>query len=214
MPAMILYDYFRSSAAFRVRIALNLKGLAAERRFVHLRKGEQRAPGYLEMNPQGFVPMLVVGEARLTQSLAIIEYLDEKHPSPPLLPEGLEDRAWVRAVALSIACDIHPINNLRVLKYLASELQIDEPRRDEWYRHWIRKGFAALETQLTERGQGPYCAGRTPTLADICVVPQVANANRLKLDLSPYPRIRAVNEACLKVDAFADARPERQPDAE
>lgn len=214
MPAMILYDYFRSSAAFRVRIALNLKGLAAERRFIHLRKGEQRLAGYLELNPQGFVPMLVVGDARLTQSLAIIEYLDETHPSPPLLPQGPQDRAWVRAVAFSIACDIHPINNLRVLKYLTKELQIDEPRRDEWYRHWIREGFGALEAQLSERGQGPYCAGGTPTLADICLVPQVANANRLKVDLAPYPRIRAVNEACLKVDAFAGAQPERQPDAE
>ena len=211
---MILYDYFRSSAAFRVRIALNLKGLAAERRFIHLRRGEQRASAYLEMNPQGLVPMLVVGDKRLTQSLAIIEYLDERHPSPPLLPGSAEDRAWVRAAALSIACDIHPIDNLRVLKYLANELGIDEPRRDEWYRHWIREGFAALETQLVERGPGPYCAGDAPTLADICLVPQVANAGRLKLDLSPFPRIRSVNEALLRLEAFAAAQPERQPDAE
>lgn len=211
---MILYDFFRSSAAYRVRIALNLKGLAAERRFVHLRRGEQRAPGYLALNPQGLVPMLVVGDRRLTQSLAIIEYLDETHPSPPLLPATPEDRAWVRAVALSIACDIHPLNNLRVLQYLAKELEIDEPRRDEWYRHWIREGFAALEAQLAERGAGPYCAGGAPTLADICLVPQVANANRLKVDLAPYPRIRAANEALLQLDAFAAAQPDRQPDAE
>jgi maleylpyruvate isomerase len=211
---MILYDYFRSSAAFRVRIALNLKGLAAERRFIHLRRGEQRAPAYLEMNPQGFVPMLVVGDTRLTQSLAIIEYLDERHPSPPLLPAAPEDRAWVRAAALSIACDIHPINNLRVLKYLSKDLEIDEPRRDEWYRHWVREGFDALESQLVARGPGPYCAGAAPTLADICLVPQVANARRLQVDLSPYPRIRAVDEALLKLDAFAAAQPERQPDAE
>jgi maleylpyruvate isomerase len=214
MPAMILHDYFRSSAAFRVRIALNLKGLAPERRFIHLRKGEQRAPGYLEMNPQGLVPTLVVGETPLTQSLAIIEYLDEKHPSPPLLPGNAEDRAWVRAVALAIACDIHPLNNLRVLTYLSKVLQVDEPRRDEWYRHWIGDGFAALEKQLTARGPGPFCAGPTPTLADICLVPQVANAGRVNLDLAPYPRIRAVNEACLAVEAFAAAQPARQPDAE
>ena len=211
---MILYDYFRSSAAYRVRIALNLKGLSAERRFVHLRRGEQRAPGYLELNPQGFVPLLVVGDRRLTQSLAIIEYLEEKHSLPPLLPTGPEDRAWVRSVALAIACDIHPLNNLRVLKYLSKELAIEEPRRNEWYRHWVREGFHALETQLLERDWGPFCAGTTPTLADVCLVPQVANANRLSVDLTPYPRIRAINDACLALPAFADARPENQPDAE
>ena len=210
---MILYDYFRSSAAYRVRIALNFKGLAAERRFIHLRKGEQRGPEYLELNPQGFVPTLIVGERRLTQSLAIIEYLDEKHPLPPLLPPGAEDRAWVRAVALAIACDIHPLNNLRVLKHLSRALDLDEPRRDEWYRHWVREGFAPLEAQLAER-TGPYCAGEVPTLADVCLVPQVANAHRLKVDMAPYPRIRAINDACLALPAFRDAQPERQPDAE
>jgi maleylacetoacetate isomerase len=211
---MILYDYFRSSAAFRVRIALNLKGLAAERRFVHLRKGEQREAGYLELNPQGFVPLLVIGERRLTQSLAILEYLDEKHPLPPLLPAALEDRAWVRAIALAIACDIHPLNNLRVLKHLAKELQLDEARRDEWYRHWVREGFAPLEAQLAQRAAGAYCLGDGPTLADVCLVPQVANALRLKVDMAPYPRIRAINAACLALAPFADAAPERQPDAE
>src|SRR5688572_14052368 len=148
---MILYDYFRSSAAFRVRIALNLKGLTAERRFIHLRKGDQRAPDYLKVNPQGLVPLLVVGERRIAQSLAIIEYLDERFTSPPLLPVGAEDRAWVRSIALAIACDIHPIDNLRVLQYLKNSLDIDEPRRDEWYRHWIREGFNAIEAQLAER---------------------------------------------------------------
>lgn len=210
---MILYDYFRSSAAFRVRIALNLKGLAAERRFIHLRRGEQRAPGYLEVNPQGLVPMLVVGERRIAQSLAIMEYLDEKHPNPPLLPQGAEERAWVRSIALAIACDIHPIDNLRVLQYLERELGIDTPRRDEWYRHWIREGFRAIEALLAER-HGPYCAGDTPTLADVCLVPQVFNARRLDVDLAPYPRIRAIHEACMQVPAFADAQPSRQPDAE
>jgi maleylpyruvate isomerase len=211
---MILHDYFRSSAAYRVRIALNIKGLEAERRYVHLRRGEQRAPGFLAMNPQGLLPVLVVGDRRITQSLAIIEYLDEKYPQPPLLPPGPEDRAWVRAAALSIACDIHPINNLRVLQYLGKELAIDEPRRDEWYRHWVRTGFDALEIQLTERAVGPFCLGTAPTIADVCLVPQVANAQRLKLDLAPYPRIRAINDACLGLGPFAAARPEAQPDTE
>ena len=211
---MILYDFFRSSAAYRVRIALNLKGLPAERRFVHLRKGEQRAEAYLAVNPQGLVPTLIDGDVHLTQSLAIIEYLDEKYPSPPLLPQSAADRAWVRALALSIACDIHPLDNLRVLKYLDRELQIDEPRRDEWYRHWIRVGFGALESHLATRVTGRYCLGDSPTLADICLVPQVANANRLKVALEPYARIRAVNNACLALPAFDAARPENQPDAE
>lgn len=211
---MILFDYFRSSAAYRVRIALNLKGLAAERRFVHLRKGEQRAPAYLEKNPQGFVPTLVVGPLHLTQSLAIIEYLDEKHPLPPLMPPGAEDRAFVRAIALAIACDIHPLNNLRVLQYLYKQLGVEEPARDEWYRHWIREGFTAIESQLAARATGPYCFGDTPTIADVCLVPQVANANRLNVDLAPYPRIRAIDTACLALPAFADAQPSRQPDAE
>jgi maleylpyruvate isomerase len=211
---MILYDYFRSSAAYRVRIALNLKGLAAERRFVHLRKGEQRAHEYLEINPQGLVPSLLVGPQRITQSLAIIEYLEEKHPLPPLLPSGAEDRAFVRALALAIACDIHPLNNLRVLQYLARPLAIAEPARDEWYRYWVREGFLAIEAQLAARSTGPYCFGDTPTLADVCLVPQVANAHRLSLDLSPFPRIRAIDAACLALPAFADAQPSRQPDAE
>jgi maleylpyruvate isomerase len=211
---MILHDYFRSSAAYRVRIALNLKGLAAERRFVHLRKNEQRDPAYLELNPQGFVPMLEVGNRRLTQSLAIIEYLDEKHPSPPLLPAGPEDRAWVRAVALAIACDIHPLNNLRVLRYLARTLSIEEPVRDIWYRHWVTEGFDALEAELARRATGPFCFGDTPTLADVCLVPQVANARRLSVPMDPYPRIHAIDAACLALPEFDRARPENNPDAE
>jgi maleylacetoacetate isomerase len=210
---MILYDYFRSSAAFRVRIALNFKGLAPERRFVHLRKGEQRAPGYLELNPQGFVPTLVIGETRIAQSLAIIEYLEEKHPLPPLLPRDPAERAHARAFALAIACDIHPLNNLRVLKYLGKALALDEPRRDEWYRHWVNEGFSALESQLAARS-GTYCCGDAPTLADVCLVPQVFNAERVAVDFAPYPRLRAVHEACMKLPAFADAQPARQPDAE
>lgn len=214
MRAMILYDFFRSSAAYRTRIALNLKGLKAEHRFVHLRRGEQRAPGYLALNPQGLVPTLVVGERRLTQSLAIIEYLEERHPLPPLLPPGAEDRAWVRSIALTIACDIHPLDNLRVLKYLEGTLGLDPARRDEWYRHWIVQGFEAIEARLAERHPGRFCFGDTPTLADVCLVPQVANAGRVKLDMTPYPRIRAINDACLALPAFDAARPEKQPDAE
>jgi maleylacetoacetate isomerase len=211
---MILYDYFRSSAAYRVRIALNLKGLEAERRFVHLRKAEQRAADYLALNPQGLVPTLVDGRTVLTQSLAIIEYLDEKHPTPAFLPQDAADRAWVRGIALAIACDIHPLNNLRILKYLASELKIEEPVRDEWYRHWVRMGFDALEVQLAARASGPYAFGDAPTLADICIVPQVANAQRLKVPMDAYPRLAAINAACLKHAAFDRARPEVQPDAE
>jgi maleylpyruvate isomerase len=211
---MILYDYFRSSAAYRLRIALNLKGLEAERRFIHLRKGEQRALEYRAVNPQGLVPTLVIDGKPFTQSLAIIEYLDETHPSPPLLPKDAADRAWVRSVALAIACDIHPINNLRILQYLSRELQIDEPRRDDWYRHWVKEGFDALEPQLAERATGAYCFGDSPTIADICLVPQVANANRVMLPLESYPRIRAINDACLKHPAFDRARPQAQPDAE
>jgi len=211
---MILYDFFRSSAAYRVRIALNLKGLEAERRFVHLRRGEQRAPAYLELNPQGLVPMLVVGGRRLTQSLAIIEYLDERHPLPPLLPQGDEERAFVRAVALAIACDIHPLDNTRVLHYLEHTLGLGAEARDTWYRHWIDEGFRAIEALLATRPASAFCAGETPTLADICLVPQVANANRFKMDLSPYPRIRAINAACLELAAFDRARPDKQPDAE
>ena len=209
----MLYDYFRSSAAYRVRIALNLKGLEAERRFIHLRKGEQRAPGYLQTNPQGLVPTLVVGDRALTQSMAIIEYLDEKYPQPPLLPPGAEDRAWVRAIAQAIACDIHPIDNLRVLQYL-ERLGVDSAARDTWYAHWITEGFAALEPQLVGRASGAFCLGDAPTIADVFLVPQVANAKRLNMPLEPFPRIRAVNDACLALAAFDRAQPSRQPDAQ
>ncbi len=211
---MLLYDYFRSSAAFRVRIALNLKGLAAERRYVHLVRGEQRKPEYLAENPQGLLPMLVVGDRRLIQSLAILEYLDEKHPLPPLLPVGLEDRASVRSIALAIACDIHPLNNLRVLKRLKNELSLDDAQRDAWYAHWVREGFTALEPTLAAAATGRFCHGDTPTLADVCLVPQVFNAQRFKVPLEGFPRILAIHAACLEIPAFADAQPSRQPDAE
>ena len=196
-----------------MRIALNLKGLEAERRFIHLRKAEQRAPDYLKMNPQGLVPTLVVGDTALTQSMAIIEYLDETHPQPPLLPSTPEDRAWVRAIAQVIACDIHPVDNLRVLQYL-ERLGVDSAARDAWYVHWITEGFSAIEPQLAARASGAFCLGEAPTLADVFLVPQVANARRLKMSLDAFPRIRAVNDACLAHPAFDRAQPARQPDAE
>ena len=211
---MILHGYYRSSAAYRVRIALNLKGLQVEHRFVHLRRGEQRSEAYRGVNPQGLVPTLEVGDRRITQSLAIIEYLEERHPLPPLLPPGAEDRAWVRAVALAIACDIHPLDNTRVLQYLENTLGLDAAKRDAWYAHWIAEGFRAIERQLADRADGRFAFGDAPGLADVCLVPQVANAGRVKLDMAPYPRIRAVNEACLALAAFDLARPEKQPDAE
>jgi maleylpyruvate isomerase len=211
---MILYDYFRSSAAFRLRIALNLKNLRPERRFIHLRKGEQRAPEYLATNPQGLVPTLVIGDRVFTQSLAIIEYLDEKHPQPPLLPSNAEDRAWVRSIALAVACDIHPIDNTRVIAYLENPLGLDQAARDTWYQHWIRLGFDALEPQLAARATGAFCLGGAPTIADIFLVPQVANSQRFKMPLDRWPRIKAINEACLAVPAFDAALPARQPDAE
>ena len=211
---MLLYDYFRSSAAYRVRIALNLKGLATERKSVHLRKGEQRGAEYKAVNAQGLVPSLVLDDGTtLTQSLAIMEYLDEKYPEPPLLPRDSVARARCRAMALAIACDIHPIDNTRVLAYLENELKLDQAARDAWYRHWIIEGFNALEKQLAGSG-APFACGDKPTIADICLVPQVANANRLKTPLEPYPRIRQINDNCLKLKAFADARPEVHPHAE
>jgi len=212
---MILHDYWRSSAAFRVRIALALKGVEPGRRYVHLRKGEQRAPAYLARNPLGFVPMLEDAGFVLTQSLAIIEYLEETHPKPPLLPAKPAERAWVRAVALAVACDIHPLNNLRVLKYLDRELHADEAARDRWYAHWVAEGLGAIERMLAARpGPGPFCLGQVPTLADVCLVPQVFNAWRFKVPVEPYPLVRAVVDECLKLPAFDLAQPSKQPDAE
>jgi maleylacetoacetate isomerase len=213
---MKLYDYFRSSAAYRVRIALNLKGLAPERTFVHLRRGAQRADDYLALNPQGLVPALVTDNgAVLTQSLAIVEWLDETHPRPPLLPADANGRARVRSIAQSIACDIHPLNNLRVLNYLTGTLGATEAQRDGWYRYWIDLGFEALEKRLAgERATGRFCHGDAPTLADVCLVPQVANARRFNVGLAPYPTIVRIDAACSELAAFADAAPSKQPDAE
>jgi len=211
-----LYGYFRSSAAYRLRIALNIKGLAAEQVFVHLRQGAQLAADYLALNAQGLVPALATDDgAVLTQSLAIIEWLEETHPEPRLLPGSAAERARIRAIALAIACEIHPLNNLRVLKYLAGPLGLPETTRDQWYRHWCEVGLAALETQLArEAATGRYCHGDAPTLADVFLVPQLANARRVATDLTRYPTLLRIDEACNLLPAFADAAPARQPDAE
>jgi maleylpyruvate isomerase len=205
---MRLYDYPRSSAAYRVRIALNLKGLAYERVPVNLREGAHRTLDYMQRNPQGLVPTVEEGDIRLTQSLAIIECLEELHPEPPLLPKDPLQRAQVRAMALMIACDIHPINNLRVLQHLEHRMGHDERSVNAWYRHWIAEGFAALESRLKATA-GRYSFGDRVTLADCCLVPQVYNARRYSCDLSTYPTITAIEANCLKLDAFDDARPER-----
>ena len=210
---MKLYNYFRSSAAYRVRIALQLKGLPFEYVPVHLVKGEQHADAYRALNRQELVPTLVDGTTVITQSLAIIEYLDELHPSPPLLPPTPAARARVRAIALAIACDIHPLNNLRVLRYLTRTLGVAEEVKDAWYRHWIEIGFAALETRLvSDAATGTFCHGDAPGLADICLVPQLANARRSNIALDPYPTLTRIDAACRALDAFARAAPDRQPD--
>jgi maleylpyruvate isomerase len=212
---MKLFGYYRSSAAFRVRIALNLKGMQVDHRFVHLRKGEQSAPEYGALNPQGLVPMVIDGPQVLTQSLAIIEYLEETNPEPALLPKEPIERARVRAIAQAIASDIHPLNNLRVLRYLAGPLNVPEEARNEWYRHWVVEGLTALERSLTPAaGTGVFCHGDTPTLADVCLVPQIYNAERADIDLSPFPRITKIVAACRELRAFQDADPAKQPDAE
>ena len=211
---MKLYSYFRSSAAYRVRIALALKGRAYEYVPIHLVKGDQRSSEYGVINPLALVPALADEEGTFTQSLAIIEYLDERFPSPPLLPATAAERARVRAIALTIACDIHPINNLRVLRYLGQELGIAEETRDAWYRHWVDVGLTALETQLgKDPATGTFCHGNAPTLADVCLVPQLANARRYKIPLDRYPTVTRIESHCLALDAFATAAPERQPDA-
>jgi maleylacetoacetate isomerase len=209
-----LYSYFRSSAAYRVRIALNLKGIPYEMTSIHLTKdgGQQRKSEFVAINPQMRVPALELpGGEVLTQSLAIIEYLDDIHPQPPLLPADALARAKVRAIAQTVACDIHPLNNLVVLQYLKRTLKHEQPDIDTWYRHWVAEGFNAIEAMITP---APYACGSDVTLADICLVPQIFNARRLKAPLEKFPKIVAVEAACLKLSAFDKARPENQPDAE
>lgn len=211
-----LYSYFRSSASYRVRIALNLKGLPYTYVPVHLLQGggAQHAPDYQQINPAELVPALVDDGHALGQSLAIMEYLDETHPEPALLPRDALGRARVRALAQTIACEIHPLNNLRVLQYLEHDLQLDEAAKATWYRHWITLGFTALEAMLTKSPHtGAFCNGDTPGLADCCLVPQVANSRRFATPLDAFPTIRRIEAACLALDAFTKAAPHLQPDA-
>jgi maleylacetoacetate isomerase len=213
---MKLIGYFRSSAAFRVRIALNLKGIAVEHGSRHLRKGEQSAPGYAALNPQKLVPTLVLDDGQvLTQSLAIMEYLEETHPEPPLLPKDPVGRARVRALALIVAADIHPIQNLRVMGYLRERYGQSEESAFAWSRHWIETGFEAYEAMIAGNPRtGAYSHGALPTFADLCLVPQVFNAARFKVDTQRFPTIRRVYETCMKNPAFDAAQPAKQPDAE
>jgi maleylpyruvate isomerase len=212
-----LHGFFRSSASYRVRIALNLKGIAWEHASVHLSRGggEQFGEAFRKMNAQSLVPVLEDGPLGLTQSLAIIEYLEETHPKPALLPAAPAERARVRSLALAIACEIHPLNNLRVLNYLTGPMGLNSDTRNTWYQHWIAIGLQALETRLaTERGTGKFCHGDAPGLADCCLVPQLANARRFKCDVAPDPTLLAIEQNCLGLDAFQRAAPDRQPDAE
>jgi maleylpyruvate isomerase len=211
-----LYTYFRSSAAYRVRIALHLKDLTFESIPVHLVRhgGEQHGADYARINPAHLVPALVDGDDTLSQSLAIIEYLEETHPTPALLPLDAAGRARVRALAQTVACDVHPLNNLRVLRYLTQELHIDEAAKIKWIQHWITLGFAAFEAQLVSSARtGEFCHGNTPTLADCCLIPQLYNARRFDTPLEAYPNLLRVEAACLALEAFQNARPEAQPDA-
>ena len=210
---MELYSYFRSSASFRVRIALGLKGLPYDTMSVHLQKNEQLAADYAAKVPARLVPVLHDGDAWLSQSLAIIEYLDETHPTPPLLPATPIERAQVRALAMDIACEIHPLNNLRVLRYLVRELKIAEEAKNTWYRHWVESGLAAVEVRLAA-APGTYCFGDTPGLADCVLVPQIFNAQRLSCRLEHVPQVMRVFGACMKLEAFERTRPENCPDFE
>ncbi|MFO1318970.1 MAG: maleylacetoacetate isomerase [Burkholderiales bacterium] len=212
---MKLYNYFRSSAAYRVRIALTLKGLPYDYIPVHIAKGRQFEPPFADLNAQNLVPVLDDEGQLFTQSLAIIEYLEETRPEPPLLPADAVGRHRVRSLALLIACEIHPINNLRVLHYLTRTLGVTDEQKHAWYRHWVHTGFTALERRLAgETSTGRYCHGATPGLADIALVPQVANARRFEVDLGAYPTIVRIDAACRALPAFQAAAPENQPDAE
>ena len=212
-----LYGYFRSSAAYRVRIALSLKGIEPELRFIHLLKdgGRQHTPEYQSLNPQGLIPALAHDGHVITQSLAIIEYLDEIVPEPPLLPRDAAGRARARSIAYAVACDIHPVNNLRVNNYLRDNLGAEAQTLADWQKHWISLGFSALEIMLARDDEtGKFCHGNAPTIADICLIPQIANARRVHVDLTAYPTLLRIEETALATVAFAAARPEVQPDAE
>jgi len=210
---MELYNYYRSSASYRVRIALALKGLDYDYKAVHLAKNEQLQESYAAVSAARLVPILRDGEHALTQSLAIIEYLEETHPQPPLLPATASERARVRALALDIACEIHPLNNLRVLRYLVRDMKVSEDDKNRWYKHWVESGLEVVERQLAAR-PSTYCHGEQPTLADCVLVPQVFNARRFECRLDHVPQVMRVFDACMKLDAFERTRPEACPDAE
>lgn len=211
---LTLYTYWRSSAAWRVRIALNLKGLEYASVPIHLANGEQRRHDYLEINPQGLVPMLVLEDAtKLTQSLAIIAYLDEHYPLPPLLPQSLTLRAQARAFAQIIACDTHPINNLRVLRYLEDRFGADDAAKKLWYQHWMHESLGVLEQQARMHGNGLYAVGDRASIADLCLIPHLYGARRWECDVSAYPTLLSVEAHCAALPAFTDAAPERQADA-
>ncbi|MDR2155329.1 MAG: maleylacetoacetate isomerase [Burkholderiaceae bacterium] len=212
---MKLYNFFRSSAAFRVRIALNLKGLAYDYVPVHLAKGEHKQPVFAAMTAEGLIPVLELDDGRrLTQSMAIIEYLDEAYPDPALLPADAHERARVRALAQIVACDIHPLNNLRVLKYLVHELKASQDAKNDWCRHWMRLGLESFEAYLSSGPAGAFSHGDVPTLADCFLVPQIFNARRLDCDLSGLPRTIAVFDACMELPSFRNAQPSACPDFE
>lgn len=211
---MKLHNYFRSSASFRVRIALELKGLSYEYIAVHLGRGDHKKAPFSDLSADALVPLLEVDGAKLSQSMAIIEYLDEKHPTPALLPADALGRAKVRALAQSIACEIHPLNNLRVLKYLVRELKVEEEAKNTWYRHWVREGLDGFERQLTQLPASTCCYGDTPTLADCCLVPQIFNAQRFDVNLDGLPRTMAAFDACMALPAFQKAQPSACPDYE
>lgn len=213
---LTLYSYFRSSAAYRVRIALNLKGLVYATVPIHLLEngGAQHSAAYVGINPSQLVPTLVDGDLNLGQSMAIMEYLDETQPTPPLLPVDAAGRARVRALAQAVACEIHPLNNLRVLQYLENEWKLDKEARITWYQHWVETGFAALELMLSRsEDTGDFCHGNTPGMADCCLVPQLYNARKYKVELQAYPTLLRIEANCLQLDAFVQAAPENQPDA-
>ena len=210
---MELYNYFRSSASYRVRIALALKGLAYDYKPVHLAKNEQFNESYASVSAARLVPLLRDHGHTLTQSLAIIEYLDETHPEPPLLPKSPHERARVRALALDIACEIHPLNNLRVLRYLVNDLKVSDADKDRWYKHWVETGLEVVERQLAAR-PARYCHGGTPSIADCCLVPQIFNAQRMKCRTEHVPNVMRVFEACMALPAFAKTQPSACPDAE
>ena len=214
LSTMKLHNYFRSSASFRVRIALELKGLRYEYVPVHIVKGDHKKAPYVTLSADTLVPLLEVGGEKLSQSMAIIEYLDEKHPEPALLPADAIGRAKVRALAQSIACEIHPLNNLRVLKYLTHEFKVEEEAKNAWYRHWCREGLEAFERQLGQLPASAYCYGNTPTLADCCLVPQIFNATRFNVNFERLPRTMAAYDACMMLPAFQKAQPSACPDSQ